>query len=114
MECGDCTACCTICGIGAVNAPRGVKCQHADKGCKIYENRPKECEGFDCFYSGQPDLPEFLRPDNLGAMLEMPYGSKNYHAFRVPETKLNVKEFLRLEEKLKDIGIEVILENGST
>lgn len=108
MICGDCTACCTVCEVKAVDSPARSPCKHANKGCSIYKSRPSECEGFDCFYSGQPDLPEFLRPDNLGAMLEMPYGCDGtYYAHKVG--KLNVPAFKNLTQKLDDIKIKVVL-----
>lgn len=116
MECGGCTACCMVCEVKAVNSPRNELCQYADNGCTIYESRPSECEGFDCFYSGQPDLPEFLRPDNLGVMLEMPHGYDGTYIAHKVKDKINVAHFITLKDKLKELGIKIRLNNrdGST
>ena len=113
MKCGECTACCTICEIKETNSPRLTPCVNIDEnglGCKIYDKRPMACRKFNCFYSGQPNLPESLRPDMLGAMLEMPRGMNGkYVAHRVKGVDLNVPEFKQLVNKLNAINIEVVL-----
>lgn len=107
MKCDGCTACCTVCGIKATDSPEGKPCRYAvpGRGCTIYDTRPEECDGFDCFYSGQPDIPEFLRPDNLGVMLEMPHGHKHYFAHRVGA--IDIPKLNQLTNKLNAIGIKV-------
>lgn len=110
MECNGCTVCCTVCEIKAVNSPAGTPCKYANNGCTIYKSRPSECEGFDCFYSGQSNLPEYLRPDNLGVMLEMPYGyDGKYIAYKTGP--VHKEHFKTLLNKLNSIGIKVY---GST
>ena len=70
--CGDCTACCTIMKVGALNKPDYTPCQHlCSKGCAIYSHKPAECDTWQCAWkSGWIDGDERRRPDNLGVMFE--------------------------------------------
>jgi len=58
-QCGTCTLCCKVMGIGALNKPAGQWCQHCTpgKGCTIYDERPEECRTFSC---------DWLRNEALG------------------------------------------------
>jgi hypothetical protein len=63
-SCGECTLCCKVIGIAALDKPRGRWCQHCEAGvgCRIYERRPEECRSFDCGYLLNPNLDEHWRP----------------------------------------------------
>jgi hypothetical protein len=68
-RCGTCTACCRVFAIPEFDKPAGKWCEHCaiGKGCKIYQERPERCVGFECLWlladsRGQPLGPE-LRPD---------------------------------------------------
>jgi hypothetical protein len=65
-DCGTCTMCCKVLGIPELKKPRGDWCEHCDigKGCKIYDQRPKVCRGFNCVYILDPDFPEEWKPNN--------------------------------------------------
>ena len=58
-ECGTCTLCCKVLGIGALDKPAGTWCPHCrpGQGCTIYESRPEECRTFLC---------DWLRNEALG------------------------------------------------
>lgn len=68
MSCGDCTACCEVFRIDELEKPKGVLCTHCDKGCTIYEQRPKVCQDFKCGYLVN-DWREELRPDKCGVII---------------------------------------------
>jgi hypothetical protein len=58
--------CCKLLGVTELNKPKGVWCQHCDKGhnCKIYDDRPQSCRNFECGWL-LSDLPVAYRPDKL-------------------------------------------------
>lgn len=67
--CGDCTVCCFIGGVPALNKAAHSQCPYLDKGCSIFEsdNRPKVCSSFKCLWLQGMGLPED-RPDLSGVM----------------------------------------------
>jgi hypothetical protein len=72
-HCGSCTACCKVFAINdpPVKKPAGKWCEHCavGKGCKIYDDRPETCSGFECLWLlsqsrvPQERLAPELRPD---------------------------------------------------
>lgn len=68
-KCGSCTACCRVYSIPEYQKRAGDWCQHCEigKGCKIYNDRPKRCVEFKCFWLEANerglDLPIEQRPD---------------------------------------------------
>ena len=66
MECGNCTACCTMFPIGPIDKPMNTRCQHSTgSACSIYDTKPKMCTEFMCAYL-QGGNNEELRPDKCG------------------------------------------------
>lgn len=63
-ECRDCTMCCKVMGIIALQKPPGVWCRHCEpaRGCAIYETRPQECRTFVCGYLHSPQLDDRWKP----------------------------------------------------
>jgi len=47
-KCGDCTECCFVMGVEALNKAQYQKCEHICKGCTIYDQRPDSCKSFNC------------------------------------------------------------------
>lgn len=71
-ECGDCTLCCKLLGVKELNKPAHEWCKHCDigKGCRIYTQRPNECQNFTCmWWAGM--TPEELKPDKVHAVFTM-------------------------------------------
>lgn len=69
-KCGTCTACCVIPAVPELAKPPGFTCLHCDgKGCLIYEQRPPSCRNFECAWL-QGEMPEWMRPDKVGVMVE--------------------------------------------
>jgi len=68
MECGDCTACCTLSVVEELNKKAGQECIFCvNKGCQIYGEHPKVCKDFECAYlQGGSNIE--LRPDKSGVM----------------------------------------------
>ncbi len=48
--CGECSLCCKLMGVHALDKPKGVWCRHFQRGagCNIYDQRPAECSTFVC------------------------------------------------------------------
>lgn len=70
QECGGCTACCHAFPVAELNKPIYTKCEHADKGCKIYKDRPQSCKDCFCSWVTQPKVHPELRPDKCGVIFE--------------------------------------------
>lgn len=71
-DCGTCTACCTVLGVGELRKDDYSRCKHeCAGGCSIYKTRPKECRTYQCLWIASPDMLEDLRPDKLGVILEV-------------------------------------------
>ncbi len=63
-SCEACTMCCKLLSIEALNKPRSQWCEHCDvgAGCKIYEERPSECQTFYCGYLTMAHTGDHWRP----------------------------------------------------
>lgn len=72
LQCGDCTACCTVLAITELKKPARRACDHVCRsGCRIYENRPQVCRQFLCVWMrGALGTAPALRPDSLGVMFD--------------------------------------------
>jgi hypothetical protein len=71
--CDGCTVCCTIKAVvsDAFVKPPGVRCAYcADAGCSIYQQRPDVCAGYQCGWRFLPWLPQRLRPDRSGVIVD--------------------------------------------
>lgn len=62
--CGDCTLCCKLVPVKAIQKPRDEWCPHCDKkaGCTIYAERPEECMLWSCIWLSDANQPEALKP----------------------------------------------------
>ena len=47
QQCGECNECCRVLEIKEVESKPNEMCQHCDKGCKIYKDRPQGCRDFE-------------------------------------------------------------------
>lgn len=74
LPCGPCTACCTVLGVhepGVLDKPNYQPCQHlCATGCGIYENRPKSCRDWTCYWKTGLLGDERRRPDKLGIVID--------------------------------------------
>ena len=67
--CDGCELCCTSTAVPELHKPQGVTCKHCDKGCLIYESRPKSCRDFECAWLAG-DMPDWMKPDKVHFMIE--------------------------------------------
>ena len=68
-ECGECTACCYVMTIKELDKSNYSHCEHENRGCNIYANRPNSCRSFACYWlTGHVGQGELHRPDKLGLM----------------------------------------------
>lgn len=53
--CGNCTLCCKVIGVRALDKPPQTQCPNCEpgRGCKIYADRPHDCRSFYCMYVRQ-------------------------------------------------------------
>lgn len=72
MECNGCGMCCYIPPIQKLNKEPSVWCEHyiQGKGCNDYDNRPEECRNYRCLYLDSQNLPDDIKPDNCGVIIE--------------------------------------------
>ena len=63
--CGDCSLCCKVVGIAALDKPAGRWCPHVSQGtgCSIHAEAPAECRGFHCFWALEVLNADEWRPD---------------------------------------------------
>ncbi|MBO6658789.1 MAG: hypothetical protein JJ934_17990 [Pseudomonadales bacterium] len=73
-SCGDCTACCDGWLKAEINGKKihpGIGCEHADRGCGIYETRPvSPCRNFKCQWLLDPNMPEWMKPSRSKVILK--------------------------------------------
>ena len=70
-ECGDCNMCCKLPSVK--NLKKDYEwCKHCEigVGCKIYEERPKQCKDFYCLWKVNL-LSENLKPNKVGFFVMM-------------------------------------------
>lgn len=72
-SCGNCSLCCKVVGIEALQKPVGQWCPHAKpgRGCAIYDTRPEECRHFSCVWLHNDRLGEEWRPSRSKIVLYM-------------------------------------------
>jgi hypothetical protein len=74
-ERAGCTLCCTTQEVVELFPPKpgGEPCPHAcaGTGCRIYADRPGECRGFACEWILDPAIPDDLKPDRCGFVVQI-------------------------------------------
>ena len=64
-SCGECSMCCKVLGIEALNKPIGTWCPHCAPGrggCTVYETRPAECRSYECQWLIDKELGDEWKP----------------------------------------------------
>ncbi len=103
--CGECTLCCKTHFVFELQKPAGEWCVHCEinKGCKIYNGRPKSCQFFECAWlmgfglpEHRPDktqiVPDFREMPRLGLVLYLWAGSEMLNfPFAIRQTRLNLQ-----------------------
>ncbi len=71
-DCGDCQACCEVVGVASLGKKENQKCEHQCViGCAIYDQRPDECQKYNCAWRlGFIDGPRY-RPDKFGVLFDL-------------------------------------------
>ena len=66
-SCGDCTLCCKLPPVAALKKEANEWCKHCaiGEGCKIYKDRPLDCQAFECFWHAGLTLEEY-KPNKVG------------------------------------------------
>lgn len=74
--CGDCSLCCKLPSIAALNKPADTWCQHCkpgNGGCMIYSERPKPCQNFMCEWL-KGNIEEIWNPQSSKMLLFVSHG----------------------------------------
>ncbi len=63
-SCGQCTLCCRLPEIEEFSKPANDWCGHCapDRGCRIYDSRPRLCRDFFCRYMTDASMSEIWAP----------------------------------------------------
>lgn len=74
--CGACNACCIIPTHPELGKPSYARCEHlCDRGCGVYDTRPKRCSDFRCaWHLGWLGPRVDRRPDQCGVMFQFEPG----------------------------------------
>lgn len=77
-ECGGCTLCCKLLEVKEISKLQGKWCSHCalGRGCKIYDDRPKACDDFNCLWL-QGFGTDDMRPDKSKVVMTVTTDSKN-------------------------------------
>lgn len=68
--CGNCTECCFVCPVEALDKPLMTRCDHQrEGGCKIYPDRPGACRHYQCSWL-TGEFADEHRPDRSGVLFE--------------------------------------------
>ena len=115
MECGNCTLCCELLPIQALNKPHSEKCKYCETNCTIYEDRPDDCKNFNCLWVETDQSDESLRPNNTHVIFEKIPNVKAYLALVDPKYPLAYKtqEVESICIDLLDRGFSVLLSSFS-
>jgi hypothetical protein len=70
-SCEDCTLCCKVMAIDQLEKPAGSWCQNCSpgRGCKIYAERPTECQTFNCLWLSDERLGVHWKPNKSKIVL---------------------------------------------
>lgn len=70
-ECGTCTLCCLLPQVPGVGKEVNKYCPFCTHHCTIYENRPSECDRFDCTWLVDETVPDELKPEKCNVIFEV-------------------------------------------
>ena len=88
MECGTCTACCSLYPIDEIGKPMNTDCQYCTGGgCSVHSTKPEMCKTFECAYYQGKNVPESLRPDKCGVIFTM-NSDRIFTGHIIPETDI--------------------------
>jgi len=90
-SCGTCTKCCegyVSASVRGIPFFKGNPCHFVSigKGCSIYEDRPKQpCKSYSCFWLKSEDVPEWMKPSEINAMISERYTKNNIYFLELIE-----------------------------
>lgn len=71
--CNECNLCCKLVPVAEIQKPANKKCKHQShlQGCKIYPNRPRSCQSWNCAWLVDEDAADLRRPDRVHYVIDM-------------------------------------------
>lgn len=118
-QCGDCQLCCKVMPIKDIDKPALKKCKHQkfNKGCAIYQQRPKSCRLWECAWLSGKLPSNCRRPDKVGyvvdIILDSVTGDDNGVPFKVSCVQIWIDpsrfpdKSIRLENSILDWLLEI-------
>jgi hypothetical protein len=90
-RCGECTLCCNVFPLPALDKPAGRWCRLLGAGgCTVHENGlPEVCRQYACYWLEHEDLPEESRPDSIGLVVTES-GTVTVRGHEVPVLVINL------------------------
>ena len=101
--CGDCSQCCRVLSIYVDElSPQGHWCNFCTQpGCSIYNTRiPSFCKNYNCGWIQNENIPEDLKPNRSGVVLEVLDNNPNTTKFWIDEKNFTNTDIVvkKLEE----------------
>ena len=100
--CGDCSQCCRVLSLYIDDElkPQGYWCKYCNQpGCSIYTTTiPKSCKDYFCGWLQNEDIPENLKPNRSGIVLEVLDNNPNTTKFWIDE-----KNFIDTDVAIKKL-----------
>jgi Fe-S-cluster containining protein len=105
-RCDNCTACCFTHAVTAIQKPGGEWCPHCEigAGCRIYRERPEQCQEFSCLWLRGGWGNEQDRPDRLKVVvgdLAVKVGNRRIRLVQFIETDPGAMDQKRLAELIR-------------
>jgi hypothetical protein len=71
-SCGSCSLCCKLVPVAEIEKPRNTWCPHCTKpGCAIYDDRPRGCRQWNCYWLLKDDWPAELEPRRCHVVVDI-------------------------------------------
>jgi len=111
MECEECTLCCELLPIDALEKPANEMCKHCNLGCTIQDTKPEECRLFDCAYRQAKKAHLDMRPDNSKIIFEK---ISDRIFFGTQDPRFPVTNFAKGQiESFAKQGVSVVISSSS-
>lgn len=113
-ECGDCTLCCGLVRVPELDKPAGETCKHVcEKGCGIYEERPRSCRSFECLWL-KGELPDWAKPNQINVIfadsrVRINGGTKTVYVQEAEDGSADEPRVWELVQSYRDDGRKVTI-----
>ena len=110
-RCGNCSVCCFVPELKIISKEQNTLCANYCGGCRIYDNRPIDCQTYRCIWITQENIDVKYRPDILGVVFEQPLGKRYWVGIELKEDALKQEDCIRLVRSMNNDGAYVMLKS---